>query len=348
MRHLPFMSRSVGASMLARTTRLVHPSGITFETPLLVPSFSSKGFGHSREDGSSELADIYRVATEFLTDSMLVSAYDMNHELFPAINSPITHITIVDSGGYEVSDQHDLSSVFVQKVEPLEWNKERHRKELERWPGHVPAIFVTYDDGVTRLPIRQQLEGAEDYLSFSDEHLITFLLRPETKAQKYVQLDSIKKEVEGLGHFAMLGLTEKELGKSQLERMTMIARIRLVLDEASARVPIHIFGCLDPISIPLYFMAGAEVFDGLAWLRYGFADGVAMYRQNAAALRIGIDRTDDFVKMKTMQDNLGSLVDLRNRLRRFLLDRDFGKFGSHERLFRESLELLNTEEKGVA
>lgn len=334
--------------MLARTSRLRHPTGLTIETPLLIPSFSSKGFGSSPDHARSELERISHVANEFLTDSMLVSAYDLHHGMYPRLGSPITDITVVDSGGYETSDQQDLATVYVRRGKTLEWSKEKHLDELSQWPAHVPAIFVTWDRDSDRMPVTGQMDAAAEYHRFRDQQLLAFLARPATMDQRYLPLKEVVAEAERLGDFAVLGVTEKELGKSHIQRMESIAKLRLAMDDAGVDTPIHIFGCLDPISIPLYFIAGAEIFDGLAWLRYGFFDGVAMYRQNAAALRDGIHQTDDFVKMRSMQENLNNMIDLRNRLRRFLLDKDYGKLGNHAKVFREAHELLSTKEGRAA
>ena len=94
--------------MLARTTTLIHPSGERLETPLLVPSFSSKGFG-TDASGASEVRRILSIAEEYLTESMLVSAYDIYHDHVGLPMSALTNIVLVDSGGYETSDLHDLS-----------------------------------------------------------------------------------------------------------------------------------------------------------------------------------------------------------------------------------------------
>jgi hypothetical protein len=41
--------------------------------------------------------------------------------------------------------------------------------------------------------------------------------------------------------------------------MLNIAKLPLALDQAGMRkIPLHIFGALDPLSSALYFMAGAE------------------------------------------------------------------------------------------
>ena len=69
--------------------------------------------------------------------------------------------------------------------------------------------------------------------------------------------------VSVLEGFDLVGVTEKELGNSLLNRLHNTSRLRMALDEVSNEAPIHVFGSLDPLNVPLYFAAGAEVFDGL-------------------------------------------------------------------------------------
>lgn len=123
--------------MLARTSRLRHPLGTSIPTPLLIPSFSSKGLGmvtRKRSDGSevlvSEASDILEAASEFLTESMLISAYDVFYEHVPAPTSTLTEITVVDSGGYETSEMQDLSATFVHSSGAEEWDDSRYREVL--------------------------------------------------------------------------------------------------------------------------------------------------------------------------------------------------------------------------
>jgi hypothetical protein len=52
------------------------------ETPLLVPSFSSKAFGFGR-DGKPEVLQVLEAAQEFITRTCLVSAYDIHYEYVP-------------------------------------------------------------------------------------------------------------------------------------------------------------------------------------------------------------------------------------------------------------------------
>jgi len=334
--------------MLARTSTLRHPAGLQIQTPLLIPSFSSKGLGASARDGKSEISSILEAASEFLTESMLVSAYDFHHGNLDRLVAPITDITVVDSGGYETADQQDLATPYFRSVEALPRTQEDHAKELERWPKVIPAIFVSYDHGQERVPLEEQIATAKELFPYAREQLTTILVRPETKDQRLIQMNRVLASVDELARFSTIGVTEKELGSSALDRMANIARLRFALDDAGSSAPIHIFGCLDPITVPLYYLAGAEIFDGLSWMRYGFFDGVAMYRQNSAALSIGVDRHDDFVKVKTLQDNLGALIDLRNLLIMFLRDYDFARFGRHSKTIETAFELLVARERRLA
>ena len=336
--------------MLARNSKLRHPSGLTIETPLLIPSFSSKGFGigKRRQQGGgeaevSEVSEVLVAASEFLTDSMLVSAYDIYYGYIPFPENAITEITFIDSGGYETSDLQDLSATFAQKVDSRDWDSERYEDVVARWPKHVPAVLVSFDTGALWQSHEEQIESARTLFGKNHSHLNDFLIKPETKDQKYVQISKIVSHAEDLGAFHIIGMTEKELGDSCLKRMENIYKIRSALDEAGVSAPIHIFGSLDPITVPLYFMAGAEIFDGLTWLRYGYYNGMAIYRHNFAARAIGIDRRDDFVKLKALQDNLGFLRDLTNQMRRFLNDGDFSKFSPNGQMIRDAVDLLQSK-----
>src|SRR4051794_14219187 len=98
--------------MLARSSRLTHKaSGVFLQTPLLVPSFSSKGF--TPPNGPSEVNKIIETVSEWIDGTFLISAYDISKGHIPRpedlTNKP--EIVILDSGGYEISDDHDLSAV---------------------------------------------------------------------------------------------------------------------------------------------------------------------------------------------------------------------------------------------
>jgi hypothetical protein len=210
--------------MLARKSQLRHPSGIIIDTPLLIPSFSSKGLGVSYkripgrgEAEISEVSEVLRAASEFLTESMLISAYDIYYEYIQQPQHAITEITIVDSGGYETSDFHDLATTVIQRVHSKDWNESKHKEILLRWPQHIPAIFVSYDKATLRLPLNIQITNALNLFKDLPSHLSTILLKPETRDQKYVQIQNIVAHASDFNSFAVIGLTEKELGNSCLK-----------------------------------------------------------------------------------------------------------------------------------
>lgn len=328
--------------MLARSTRLHHPLNITIETPLLVPSFSSKGLGSTHEH-ESEVRDIFNVVSEYLTDSMLISAYDLAYGNLDPIESAISEITFVDSGGYEISDIHDLSAIFRQPVNPKDWRPENLQRVYDEWASHIPAVFVSFDRPDVRKPLQQQIDEAKKLFAKYPGQLNTLLVKPETVDQHFVQVNNIIAKVNELNNFHIIGMTENEIGHSVLQRMTNIALIRLAMDDAGVSIPLHIYGSLDPLTSVLYFLSGAEIFDGLTWLRYGYAEGFACYRANYGVKSIGIDRLDDFVKAKTMRDNLSSLIELNHQMRKFLLHADFERFGINAGTVHEAFDLLCTK-----
>ena len=129
--------------------------------------------------------------------------------------------------------------------------------------------------------------------------------------------------------------------------MANIAEIRIAMDDKDINIPIHIYGSLDPITSILYFLSGAEIFDGLTWLRYGYAHGHACYWNNYGAKAIGIQRDDDFIKAKTIQENLSSLIELTSQMQKFLLEDDFNKFIHDSEFFKECYDLLRTKNKRI-
>lgn len=327
--------------MLARTTQLHHPVGTNINTPLLVPSFSSRGFVDARNP--REVRKLIALSSEFITESMLLSAYDLYHELVATPRHAVSEITFVDSGGYETFRYQDLSETLLSqrtKATRREWSERLLRKVYDSWPDHIPAVFVSYD---TKGAVTQQAERAQALLRRYPNHLHAFLVKPQRANQK-LPVDQLERDVACLAPFQIVGVTEKELGTSFIERMLNISRIRRAMDGAGFRTtPIHVFGGLDPITVPLYFVAGAEIFDGLTWLRFGFHEGAALYRQDSAVRRYGVQVTDVQVKLLTMQHNLVALSQLTAELRRFLNVASFDEFGSNAKRVEEAFGLLRAQ-----
>lgn len=345
---------TVGSSVadgLARKSALRHPSGSVYQTPMLIPSFSSKGFRVTKE--RSELKDALELASEWLADVMLISAYDLGFGFIPAPTElkSTPELIVVDSGGYETRVEHDMSTVVHWPHEPLPgWTESKLRTELDKWPDRFPAVFVSYDDPVIRQPIQQQVDRARQLFSCYPKQMHTFLLKPETVDQRLldVAIGTVERTPHLLAGFSIIGITEKELGNTVLDRMHRIARLRVALDGAGILSPIHVFGALDPITCMLYFISGAEIFDGLTWLRYAFHEGVCVYPTNYGALRVGTSERDAQVRAKMITDNIHCLKKLSTQMSKFLLDKDFKKFVPHADFIESEFDALRSRlsEKG--
>ena len=314
-----------------RSRTIVHPSGEKFETPLLVPSFSSKGFlmKNTKEATISECFEVMMVATGFIDESLLVSAYDLYHNLIPKpCEFKSARINFIDSGGYETSQNYDLSGVnkYNHKVKP--WDADKLKKVLLGWPDDMSGIMVSYDHGDLRLSIDEQVENAQKLFYEHKSLMSDFLIKPETKKQDYIQVSNLIARPEILRGFNIIGVTEKEIGNSQLERMINLALLRGAMDKVGITSPIHVFGSLDPINVILYFLAGAEIFDGLTWLKFAYHNGTAVYIQNYSVLssKYGIETTDMNLKRNFWVDNLTFLSKLKSILINFNVEKNYDYF----------------------
>jgi hypothetical protein len=328
---------------------LEHPSGVKFTTPLLVPSFSSKGFPPTR-DNKPWASRALEISGEWLTDTMLISAYDVHHGHIPQPSdlSFMPDLTIVDSGGYEAGFDEDFSAVAVRDHRPKDWSPDDLRRVLDAWPERFPAVFVSYDHPARRISVAAQISEAKELFGNYAKQMHSLLLKPEAKTQEYLKnvLKTVIEVPNMLAGFHIIGITEKELGSSLLDRMQRIAELRLALDGACISTPIQVFGALDPITSGLYFMSGAEIFDGLTWQRYAYHEGMCIYRANYGALTIGLDGRDHLVDGKTMSDNVNYLRKLELSMRRVVLDQDVRHFLHHDALFQQGFDDLRVKLKG--
>lgn len=336
--------------MFARSSTIRHrTSGVALQTPLLIPSFSSKGFARSKKDGKSEISKILAASGEFLIEAYLISAYDIHYGNLPAPKDlPFTpELIFLDSGGYEISTDRDYSSVIDPLPAAEPWGLSMLQSVLGAWPDELPLAMVSYDHHKDRKPIAEQISTARKLFRKYHQHIHLLLIKPETTTQTLLDeaLKSVVADAAQLSSFDIIGVTEKELGRSMLDRMVQIARLRLALDDADVKAPIHVFGSLDPLSVCLYYISGAEVFDGLTWIRYGYNCGCCMYTHNHGVLRYGLDVRDDLVKSRAMADNYYCLQDLQRRLREFEATKKWDKLAPHAGLLEDARDSLATRLK---
>jgi hypothetical protein len=330
---------------ISRASNLTHPgTRLRIDMPLLVPSFSSKGF-QIRADGTSEVQDVLKVSEEFITESYLISAYDIYHKHVPQPRDlPFRpSVIVLDSGGYEISKDRDLADVTDPLPGKKKWNTEMLGSVLKAWPKEYATILVSYDHPEEHRPFEEQVEMARELFRGHHDHLHTFLLKPESKDQYTLKtaLKNAVANIEELRSFNIIGLTQKELGYSLMEQMIQIARFRRELDVNRIAAPIHIFGSLDPLTVCLFFVAGAEIFDGLTWMRYAYRDGQCVYFDNAAVLGdLGLEFNHNYVRVHSMRDNIVTLQKLAAQIRDFQFTGEFAKL-PHGKIIQSALDSLH-------
>lgn len=297
--------------MLARRSQLRLPDGQDVDLPLLIPSFSSKGFGFSsmRRSRQRVMASVVsgdlRTFGETPSVAVLISAFDLHFDNFQHPEAtdgnclnwlPQARVIFLDSGGYELAPDFDSSE---PKTPPYSPRKGFGRPEylailrdVKKRINKCNFVVSNYDWGTRGKPLGDQIADARALKRQVTGALSSFIIKPWSASMTVV--DPRKMSAESIGNLAgfdIIGVTEKDLGADLLDRLKRVAQLRAALDAAKNAAPIHVWGGLDPILTPLYFFAGAQIFDGLSWLRYAFVDGLAVNRECAPALddSIGID-----------------------------------------------------------
>ena len=205
--------------MLAKRRALMLNGQEIERTPLLIPSFSSKGF--------PEIDKIIRYTTELIDGVTLVSSYDLH---YGKITAPLDFASLIflDSGGYEASKETELSDFGGKEHRPKPWSQAMHEAHLAQWQPGVPSVLISYDHPKERIPVNEQIERAKAMAPGRDGFLREILLKPETTTQTLLQMPSIIANVHDLAGFDVIGVTEKEAGNSIIDRMKNIAELRLV------------------------------------------------------------------------------------------------------------------------
>ena len=89
--------------MFARKRTIRFANSTELKTPILLPSFSSKGF--------PKVQKILKACEEYIADEILISAYDISHGMIEP-EFDFASAIFLDSGGYEASRDADLSEIY--------------------------------------------------------------------------------------------------------------------------------------------------------------------------------------------------------------------------------------------
>jgi hypothetical protein len=328
--------------MFAKRRSVLLAGSEVARTPLLVPSFSSKGF--------PDVKQTVAACETFITESALFSAYDLDHRLV-SLPSSLPGLLFLDSGGYECSKDDEFERLGFASQKPRAWNAKQHEKCAQRVIKRVTregcvTAAVSFDHPKARRSLPAQIDAANGLFKRLHGVVREILLKAPAKAGDGVlDIDRVTPLVQDLTRFDVIAVTEKELGLSVFDRMRAIAKLRRALDHARLTTPIHVFGSLDTISTPLYFLAGADIFDGLTWLRYTYHEGFTCYAANTGVLRHSAEMSQSIVQVRSAIDNLNYLVDLTAQMKRYLNQKDFSEFRHNSDFIRRLVVNLFEEMK---
>lgn len=272
-------------------------------TPLLVPSFSSRGF---------DIRRMFPVLAPHLSESCLVSAYDMHHGLLPhsAINE--ANLVFLDSGGYEILPPADALDPGYEASPALSWDEESHLSLLKRLEPHVDVVATTPDLYAT---VAEQISRAAKFQTAFPAFGASLLMKPTAPGQT-LDIDNVVQSVPSLPDVDVLGFVDKDLGMTPLARCRSLVRVRKALDELGNQIPIHVYGCLDPPSVLAFHACGADIFDGLSWLRFAWSKGKLEYHGTGALRRGAVESSDMAVAYDHHVANLSELLRLQDLVAR--------------------------------
>ena len=311
-------------------------NNMKLQSPIIVPSFSS------RAKPPLSLKYFLKNTLASIDGSILVSAYDVFHrrgledyDFNDEISKEAPFLVFLDSGGYELIWNKDAvdAGILPKENAPI-WTPKEYQKVLESWPENVPLIATSFDNPLNSQPsIEKQIDAAKDLASLFPKISVNFLIKPPSdeagKNTKTLELPDISPFVEHLKDFPLIGVTEQEIGVTMKDRLNFLIGLRDLLEDAGLDMPIHVFGGLDPQMTPLYFLAGADIFDGLSWLRYAFHDGKSLYDQGFISTEYPHDPIRE-ARWGIRNKNILALIELEISMKKYLRDGDIqDAFGVH-------------------
>lgn len=274
-------------------------------TPLIVPSFSSRGF--------PSLPDIWNQLSYKLFGVCLVSVFDVTEGFIPSNVSEMVNVVFWDSGVFEIDGGRKEIIGDHAPATCANWRKEQYHETLRTIGEGANAVVVNFDEvGSLEDQIRRALED----FSLVPYAASDFLIKPAVESES-VNLPKLGLHLDRLSEVNIFGITTREAGDSLLTRCSSIVMLRDMLDGAGLQTPIHVFGAISPYEILAYFFSGADIFDGLDWLRYSFRPWGSIEIRESAMEEFRWNLTDSELEMEVRTNNLRFLYELQDRMLRY-------------------------------
>ena len=283
---------------------------VDVNTPLIVPSFSSCGFPH--------VANIYDLMKDKFYGVCLVSALDIASSHIPADVTDEFNLVLIDSGMYEARNTASRQVDDGRTSADGDWVRGEYLEMASRIDPDANVILVNYDGSES---VERQIRQASEDFSHAPHAASDFLVKPESPAQ-LVNVARLAQHTDELEQFNVIGITAREAGDSLAQRCSTIVMLRDAFEDAGLNLPIHVFGAITPLEVLTYSFCGADIFDGLSWLRLRFSqNGSAPIEE--AAFDVGMSNLTDLeLRAREWLSNLRRLYRLQESLRRYSLSKD--------------------------
>ena len=273
--------------------------------PLFVYSYSSRGF--------PDVIERMRHSFSYVP-SYLISLYDYVYVIpQDLIKVDDERIRIWDSGGYETRQDEDYSAVYPAPSGSKTWSKADYVDSAKRIPWNGYDILASYDSHSQGVALHQQIKQAlELFDKVNGEYFRDLVVHLSDGSDPAPLMDTLRLYVD---EFHILGLIEKEIAPSWVHGAWFIHQVRTALSALSPNryIPIHIFGCFDPKTVIRFVMAGADIFDGLTWMRYLFLDRSTLYKREVEyTVGVGQLVSAGNVELSIMIHNIEEMEHLRS------------------------------------
>jgi queuine/archaeosine tRNA-ribosyltransferase len=234
-------------------TYLIETSNKILKTPFFFPSISTVRTNYG-------VYEYFKLIKKVSYPGFLISSYDIYHDekrdtLIEEVSKTTEYsaFTLMDSGNYEAYWNNDttwdiknLESILKDINVDFCFSFDVFWKDGKDINEHVKET-ITYSAMTAGI----QRSGATIPLIHSNPQLFPKIVR---------------KVIEGINP-QIIGIPERELGASLLERAKTLQRIRDEIEKAEREIPIHLLGTGNPISILIYTLCGADLYDGLEWCK---------------------------------------------------------------------------------
>ena len=206
------------------------------------------------------------------------------------------------------------------------WTRDRHHQTLATIDNTANIVLVNFDHPGK---IDNQVASASRDFSVIPSAATDFLIKPEPDTG-LVNVAKLSTRSDDLGQFDVIGITAREAGSSLLARCRSVVMLRDALTDAGLNLPIHVFGAITPKEVLTYYFCGADVFDGLNWLRQAFRNLETVPIEDTAFEAMKWKKTEHDLFDAERTNNLRILYQLQEALRRYS---DSGDMESLEKEF---------------